>query len=548
MSKIRNGFIMPVTGILLFIWLGVTGISHRANAQESPPRAPEDPPYVVYLPLVQRLVLQAPVMKWQRGGCYSDACETGWYASPAVADLDSDGRAEVIGTNYLYSLVIIDAETGGLERRVNPEDERVWPSVIIADLDGNGSQEIVTANYGGFVYVFDRDGTHLAWSRQPTESELRGLSVYDLDADGTLEIVATAASRSYTSTWVFEHDGSLRPGWPQLDNDNGFAWGVFNDNVAIGDLDNDGLGEIVVPTDMHFIQAYEADGRQIPAHDMYGGVGWGEVGVWESMTAELRGWGYCNGMRSEDYRANFADSPANIVDMNGDGKIEVVSTGNVYDCDAGYPPSRYIGLFIFNADRSRFVSDGYDWRQAPVDTGPPLSEDYGVIENVAPNPVTVDLDGNGELEVLFPSYDGRMHAFWLDKTEHGNWPFSVFDPSEGIYRLASEPVVADLDDNGLAEVIFATWAQKGSNRSGALVILDYLGNLIHQVQLPLAVNATWNGALAAPTLANIDSDPDLEIILNTAHSGYMAYDLPGTSRARVLWATGRGSYWRNGSR
>ena len=47
-------------------------------------------------------------------------------------------------------------------------------------------------------------------------------------------------------------------------------------------------------------------------------------------------------------------------------------------------------------------------------------------------------------EILFPSYDGRLHAFWLDKTEHGSWPYSVYDSGEGLYRFASEPVVADL--------------------------------------------------------------------------------------------------------
>ncbi|MEJ5309855.1 MAG: hypothetical protein WHX52_08790 [Anaerolineae bacterium] len=32
----------------------------------------------------------APALKWQHAGCYSSWCETGWYASPAVADLDGD--------------------------------------------------------------------------------------------------------------------------------------------------------------------------------------------------------------------------------------------------------------------------------------------------------------------------------------------------------------------------------------------------------------------------------------------------------------------------
>jgi hypothetical protein len=52
--------------------------------------------------------------------------------------------------------------------------------------------------------------------------------------------------------------------------------------------------------------------------------------------------------------------------------------------------------------------------------------------------------------------------------------------------------------------------------------------------------------LAAPTLADIDGDGELEIVLNTAHSGIVAYDLPGTANARVLWGTGRGSYLREG--
>jgi uncharacterized repeat protein (TIGR01451 family) len=177
-----------------------------------------------------------------------------------------------------------------------------------------------------------------------------------------------------------------------------------------------------------------------------------------------------------------------------------------------------------------------------------LSENYNLIENNQPNPVAADLDGDGELEILFPSYDGRLHAYWLDKSEHGNWPYSVYKPAEGFYRFASEPVVVDLDHNGQAEVIFASWVQKGTNRTGKLYVLDYLGNPLHEVDLPPAYgSSTWNGALAAPTLADIDGDPDLEVVLNTSHSGFVAYDLPGTANAVIHWGTGRGNYQRSGS-
>lgn len=77
--------------------------------------------------------------------------------------------------------------------------------------------------------------------------------------------------------------------------------------------------------------------------------------------------------------------------------------------------------------------------------------------------------------------------------------------------------------------------------------MDYLGNPVHEVSLPAPYGSSdWNGALAAPTLANIDADPDLEVVLNTAHSGFVAYDLPGTENARLLWGTGRGNYQRTG--
>ena len=139
------------------------------------------------------------------------------------------------------------------------------------------------------------------------------------------------------------------------------------------------------------------------------------------------------------------------------------------------------------------------------------------IESVQPNPVTVDLDVDGNLEILYPSYDGRMHAFWLDKSEHGNWPFQVYNPSEGFLRFASEPVVADLDGDGKAEVIFASWTQKGSNHSGKLLILDYLGNPIYQVDLPAAFGSPdWNGSLAAPTLADIAIYTSVEVASGSA--------------------------------
>ena len=490
--------------------------------------------------------LNEPVLKWQHGGCFSSWCETGWYSSPAVADLDGDGDMEVIAG--AYSIFILNADDSTLIRQIEPDGGRIWPGIVIADLDNDGDLEIVTSHGGGYLHVFDQEGDSV-WSRQPTDRELRGLSVADLDNDGTLEIVVTGAVYSKTNTWVYEHDGTLRSGWPQLDNDSGYAWGVFNDNTAIADLDADGTAEIVVPSDVHYICAYQPDGSPVPANAIYGDKVWGQVGVWESLDIEIRGWGQCSAseLREERYRTNFAHGAAAIADINADGSLEVVATGNVYDCAIGHPPGKYTGVYVLNPDRSRFDSGGYDWQTVPVDTGAPLSEDYNVIENCQPNPALADLDGDGEKEILFAAYDGRVHAFWLDKTEHGVWPYAVYQESEGFLRFASEPLVADLDNDGLAEVLFTTWTEKGSNQTGRLHIVDHMGDCIHAVDLPEAYgDYDWNGGLAAPTLANIDDDADLEIVVNTAHSGVVAYDLPGTFQANVHWPTGRGNYYRNG--
>lgn len=494
-------------------------------------------------------VVKAPVLKWKYGGCYSSWCETGWYSSPAVADLDGDGKMEVLGA--AYTLFVLNGEDGSQKFSVAPEPGgRVWPGVVVADINRDGEPEIVTAQGGGYVRVIDRTGKTI-WSRRPTNSELRGLSVYDLNGDGYLEIVVTGAVGSKTNTWVYGRNGALLQGWPQLSNDSGYAWGVFNSNAAVYDLDKDGRGEIVVPSDVHYICAYNNDGSPIPASStLYEGKKWGAVGVWESLAVERRGWGTCEkgDPRSERYRTNFAHGASVIADVNGDAKLEVVVTGNVYDCATENYASKYNGVYIFNRDRSRFNKDGFNWNTFPLNTGAPLSEDYDVIENCQPNPVVVDLDGNGRKEILYASYDGRVHAFWLDKTEHGNWPYSVYNSSEGVMRFASEPVVADLDNDGHAEVIFTSWVEKGTHKTGKLHILDYLGNPLHVVNLPAAYGGDdWNGALAAPTLANIDDDPNLELVINTAHSGLVAYNLPGTANARILWGTGRGNYQRTGT-
>lgn len=483
--------------------------------------------------------VQAPVLKWEFKGNEGSWCQTAWYSSPTIVDIDEDGTNEVL--RAAYSLYMLNGPDGSERWKVNPEGDRVWPRVEVQDINGDGKREIISAHNSGYVHVMDSTGG-VIWTQRPVTRELRALIVADMDYNGLMEIIVCAGVGSKVNAWLYNSDGTLHAGWPQQDDSNpdAYAYGVFNDNAAIGNLDADNELEVVVPCDNHYVSAYNLDGSQVAANAMYSsGCGdvWGTVGVWESLNTEIRGWGTCSGEREEKNRVNFAHGPAIVTDVNNDGISEVIIVGNCYNCEFGHPPGLYNGLYIFNGDRSRF-SNTYDWTTVPIDTGVPLSEDYNVIENCQPNPVVVDLDGDNEKEIVYPSYDGKMHCFWLDKTEHHNWPYEVKKATENFIRFASEPVVADLDNDGFAEVIFASWVEKSTNTTGKLHILDYQGVPLHEIDLPVK-SGSWNGALAAPALGDIDGDNELEVVVNTVYTGACAYDLPGTRNATILWKAGR---------
>jgi uncharacterized repeat protein (TIGR01451 family) len=331
---------------------------------------------------------------------------------------------------------------------------------------------------------------------------------------------------------------------------NGYAAGCFNENVGVADIDGDGRAEILGPNDTHYMAAFNDDGSPVRANSVYGQVGgqnkpWARVGLHVDYNVDLRGYANCG----VEHRPNMANTAPTIADVNGDGTLEIIIVGNVYNCGTNPYTDLYEMPFILNADRTRWHDAAHDWTVIPLPDAhaAPLSEDYNVIENSVPNPVVVDLDGDGHKEILYPSYDGRVHAYWLDKTEHGSWPFQVdHHTTEGFYRFATEPIVADLDNDGKAEVIFASWTQNGSNAPGKLYIVSWDGQLLQSIDLPWNANDHRGGSLAAPSIANIDGDLDMEIVVGTINKGLVAYDVANSSGARILWGTGRGSLQRTG--
>ena len=76
---------------------------------------------------------------------------TGWFASPAVLDIDGDGSNEIIAP--FYDIAVWDAD-GNLLSQVetgNHHHGRVYTSAVVADLEGDGTVEVVVAAGDGSV-------------------------------------------------------------------------------------------------------------------------------------------------------------------------------------------------------------------------------------------------------------------------------------------------------------------------------------------------------------------------------------------------------------
>lgn len=503
---------------------------------------------VFLAPVNAYAAIGVPQLEWAYGGCSPSTCQTGWYSGPAVADIDGDAALDVVWGSY--DVVALVGSSGALKWR-GSNAQRVWPAIAVADFVASSpGLESAVGRGGNQLTLYSASGGVL-WTVSPfAGGEVRSLAAADIDGNGDLEIVVGRASSGGTmQVTVYEHDGTLRPGWPaRHTGEPGNGAGMYNQNLAIADLDGDQAAEIYAPTDTHYITALHPDGSQLLASLVYGTSGglqkfWSQVGVHVDQAADLRGFANCG----SEHRPNFANAAPAIADLDGNGSLELIFPGDVYNCAIGDPAGDLYYLpWVLTRDRTRWVTPSFDWTTIPPagQSGAALIQgQFATIEDAVVNAVPVDLDGDGQREIVFASYDGKMHAWWLDKTEKHSWPFSV--PGTG-FRFAAEPAVADLDGDGRAELIFSTWPQKGGNAVGKLIVLGYQGNLIQSVDLPAPRGGNWNGGLAAPSLAQLDADANWEVVIGTSQSGVVAYEIPGSANTRVLWGTARGNLLRNG--
>ena len=138
-------------------------------------------------------------------------------------------------------------------------------------------------------------------------------------------------------------------------------------------------------------------------------------------------------------------------------------------------------------------------RDATQLPGFPIS--IGRHPNFAPTrgPTIVDLDGDGSLEILVSSTEGKLYAWHSDATPVAGFPITTI----GFPQYP--PSVADLDGDGNVEIVLHT---RGTTSGGRLYVFDHSG-----VALPGFPLSLSNGNVeSSPTLYDLDGDGQLEIL------------------------------------
>jgi hypothetical protein len=397
------------------------------------------------------------------------------WASPALADLNGDGLAEVIipsADGYLYcwtgdgsELIDGDGNPSTTGRFAWLGDRWVYGSPAVADLDGDLSLEIVQPGKDGNIHAFHADGTVVdGWPVNVGARSFCSPAIGDVDGDGELEI---AVGSNLEQVWLLEADGTIMDGWPR----GLFLNGDFPPSPVLADLTDDGFLEVVLVGSDGEVVVRDYTGQTLPGWprnlgsftmsspavaDIDGDPGMeivvgandGRIYGFDSDGEPLRGWPI-------QMEADVHGSPC-VTDLDGDGDNEVVvGTMDVYvyvwDCAGNYDNGDGVlwGTFLHDQWRTQY----YDFT---LPTG--VDDDWGdwgegtrlVLEQNSPNP----FNPSTEISFAVPqptgqpvhanltifSVDGRLVKVLVDDPLPGGKTSVVWDGTDGNGRRVASGV------------------------------------------------------------------------------------------------------------
>ncbi|MBW8886485.1 MAG: VCBS repeat-containing protein [Fibrobacteres bacterium] len=484
----------------------------------------------------QAEAVSLPVLKTTLPASWDES----WFGSPVAYDLDGDGAMEIIAARhsvlYVWNAkgeIAWRAAVGqnGVQEEVHGS-ARQYAGPVVGAFAPKGKGRIAVA-YDNKVAVYDEAGRVLpGWPQTfpGPASEIRSLAAADLDGDDTLEIVAVKSGAG-PATMAWKLDGSALPGWPQAkDCDQCNQYGGYNQNLGIADLDGDGKPEVVSTYDASYLGIMEADGKPAPAENGFAGPWASSVPMFHDLKLAQQGWGADGNDRDE-----FTYSPPSFADLDGDGKPEVI----LYSSHRKAGDTAALGncLWALHVDMTR--AKGFEkplCSDAPIFTGY-----YNNVVETAPAPAIGNLAGDARPEIVAASNDGHLRAFSPDGTLL--WTYT-YDVQGEPWIMASEPVIGDLNGDGVAEVVLTTYSvDQGVSH---LIILDNQGRLQRTVTLDK------RGAMASPALADVDGDDKLDILISLKDvvggglGGVQIWTVASAGDARPDWPMARGNALRTG--
>ncbi len=472
----------------------------------------------------------------------------GWLASPAIADLDGDGKNEVIAVRGSHVLAWRD---GTRVFAFDTDQDRIWASPLVGNFTGDGKLEIAVAGRNS-VFLIDASGAVVSgFPKTWGASEVRTIAAGDVDGDGALDIVVGARSGEDIVT-AFHANGSAVAGFPPVGSGAAgctpgpcYFAGLYDQNLAIGDLDGDGKHDLVVPHDNAYASFFKGTGAVFDANPMFSKRP-KTAGVRYLHDLELAKQGYADDEATSN-QAHFTNTPPAIADLDKDGKLEIVMVGSVQNASQE-DRKRGVALWVVGSDASRRpgwespfhvpayvmgLGDGFN-PELEGDAVPGADNLVGLTNQVS----IADIDANkAGLEMVFAGFDGKIHAVAADKTELWSREYATDGRA-----LTGGVVIADLSADGVPEIVFTTYSPDAN--AGALHVLSAKGEVLHKIALP------GRGSMAVPTIGDADGDGTLDIVVSLkdespSNEGVLVFQVPGSKANCVLWPTGRANNLRN---
>lgn len=386
--------------------------------------------------------------------------------------------------------------------------------IATADVQGDGRAEIL-AGWGENVSVIKGDGTLLAgWPKSVmtpdnTTASVRSMPVAgDIDGDGVKEIVA---ANNGGTIFAWSPDGTAKPGWPRKVTAEG--WSTVS--LSLADVDRNGVLDVVVTDLMTGVYVFRGNGSALPGWPVL--LGYGIKGP--ATVADL------NKDGRNEVIVGIDASPAQLVVLNAQGSVisgwPQTIMNSTSESNGSYP---VVGDLDDDGDLEIAVvaSNGSDPTLSKVaiyhHTGQLMSS--WTMNAVAIGPIVLaDLDGDGSLELLSSLVRSDNTGAFYVWDPHGNvlpgWPRN--NPAEpSLYNVAfNAPVVLDLDGDGRSEIITSRlqefWSEELQQRYGFPVqAFRYDGTSISELARP--AYGAWSYPDASPAVADIDGNGRLELV------------------------------------